>query len=287
MAGQVNAAPVIIKRKKIIAGGGHHGGAWKVAYADFVTAMMTFFLLMWLLNATTEKQRKGIADYFSPTIPISRISGGGDGAFGGNSVFSEKMMAQNGVGASSVRPTADRQASGRTGVNDAKTQEDAGAASAEDAATMQKVTADLMAHGGESNEMRAAMRHIVTRVTDEGLIIELFDLDGSPLFTGDTAEPTQVTRDLASLLAEVFKVVTNQVAIAGHVHSYPLPLRDNPAWPLSTARAQEMRNLLMDAGLDWTRMNRVTGYADRVQAVASSTALRNNRIEVLLLRKGK
>ena len=79
MAGQSNAAPVIIKRKKIVQGGGHHGGAWKVAYADFVTAMMAFFMLMWLLNATTEKQRKGIADYFNPTIPINRISGGGEG----------------------------------------------------------------------------------------------------------------------------------------------------------------------------------------------------------------
>ena len=70
-------APIIIKRKKVIAGG-HHGGAWKVAYADFVTAMMAFFLLMWLLNATTERQRKGIADYFAPTIPLSPVSGGGD-----------------------------------------------------------------------------------------------------------------------------------------------------------------------------------------------------------------
>ena len=69
MAGQSNVAPVIIKRKQIIQGGGHHGGAWKVAYADFVTAMMAFFMLMWLLNATTDKQRTGIADYFSPSIP--------------------------------------------------------------------------------------------------------------------------------------------------------------------------------------------------------------------------
>ena len=76
--------PLIVKRKKVIAGGGHHGGAWKVAYADFVTAMMAFFLLMWLLNATTEKQRKGIADYFTPTIAIARVSGGGSGAFGGD-----------------------------------------------------------------------------------------------------------------------------------------------------------------------------------------------------------
>jgi chemotaxis protein MotB len=99
MAAQGNAAPVIIKRKKVVGGGGHHGGAWKVAYADFVTAMMAFFLLMWLLNATTEKQRKGISDYFNPTIPVNRISGGGDGAFGGDSVFAEETMAHDGTGA--------------------------------------------------------------------------------------------------------------------------------------------------------------------------------------------
>ena len=69
-----NVAPIIIKRKKVVSGDGHHGGAWKVAYADFVTAMMAFFMLMWLLNATTEQQRKGIADYFSPAVPINRIS---------------------------------------------------------------------------------------------------------------------------------------------------------------------------------------------------------------------
>jgi len=66
MANDQTVAPVIIKRKKIIAADGHHGGAWKVAYADFVTAIMAFFMLMWLLNATTEQQKKGIADYFSP-----------------------------------------------------------------------------------------------------------------------------------------------------------------------------------------------------------------------------
>jgi len=104
MAGQGNAAPVVIKRKKIIGGGGHHGGAWKVAYADFVTAMMAFFLLMWLLNATTEKQRKGIADYFNPTIPLNRVSGGGDGAFGGTNVLSEETLAKNGSGASASDP---------------------------------------------------------------------------------------------------------------------------------------------------------------------------------------
>jgi chemotaxis protein MotB len=67
------AQPIIIRRKKVYKADGHHGGAWKVAYADFVTAMMAFFLLMWLLNATTEEQRKGLADYFNPTVPMRRF----------------------------------------------------------------------------------------------------------------------------------------------------------------------------------------------------------------------
>ena len=86
-----SVAPSIIKRKKIIAADEHHGGAWKVAYADFVTAMMAFFMLMWLLNAT-EKQSKGLADYFSPTISINRTSGGGKELFGGDSVLSDGSL---------------------------------------------------------------------------------------------------------------------------------------------------------------------------------------------------
>ncbi|MEQ1930871.1 MAG: flagellar motor protein MotB [Parvularculaceae bacterium] len=92
--------PIIIKKRRGKKGGeAHHGGAWKVAYADFVTAMMAFFLLMWLLNATTEEQRKGLADYFNPSIPISRISGGGADALNGSSVFSDDDLARDGAGA--------------------------------------------------------------------------------------------------------------------------------------------------------------------------------------------
>lgn len=90
-----NLAPIIIKRKKVIMAAGHHGGAWKVAYADFVTVMMAFFMLMWLLNATTSTQRKGLADYFQPTIVMSRISGGGDGMLAGDSLFSDEGLAHN------------------------------------------------------------------------------------------------------------------------------------------------------------------------------------------------
>lgn len=280
MAGQKNAAPVIIKRKKVVVGGGHHGGAWKVAYADFVTAMMAFFMLMWLLNATTEKQRKGIADYFSPTIPLSRVSGGGDGSFGGDSVFSEDQIAQNGTGASSLKPAAERQAAGQTGIESAEDATDS-AAFAEEARRIEEA---LMGIGGESMISERAARHIVTRLTDEGLIVEIFDLDDEPLFRGDTSEPTEITREMAGMLARVFALATNGVAVEGHIRALPAVLRDNPSWDLSADRAMRMRTLLEAEGLSAARVRRVTGHADRAPAVRNPMASRNNRLEVILLR---
>jgi chemotaxis protein MotB len=93
-AGGRNAGVTIIRREEVVAGG-HHGGAWKVAYADFVTAMMAFFLLMWLLNATTEDQRKGLADYFSPNSLLSHSSSGTGQPFGGHTAFDEGALVSD------------------------------------------------------------------------------------------------------------------------------------------------------------------------------------------------
>lgn len=277
MAAQGNAAPVLIKRKKVVAGGGHHGGAWKVAYADFVTAMMAFFMLMWLLNATTEKQRKGIADYFNPTIPVNRISGGGDGSFGGDSVTSEETLAQNGTGASAARPTEDRQARGADGA----------AMTDADAAVERQIEQALLARSGESMTMESLMRHVVTRVSDEGLVIELFDLPDAPLFAQDGAEPGAPLVALVPVLVEVLGLATNAVAVNGHVRAYPAPLAVNPVWDLSAARAQAMRDLLETSGLPPARMQRIAGFADRKPVTPDPAALRNNRVEVILLRRNR
>ena len=276
MAGQSNAAPVIIKRKKIIQGGGHHGGAWKVAYADFVTAMMAFFMLMWLLNATTEKQRKGIADYFNPAIPIVRISGGGSGAFGGDSVFSEQQLAQSGTGASAGNPSEQNKARGAA--------EGDGAG---EMAALKEIEKTLLARGGESMTMETLLRHVVTRVTDEGLVIEIFDLAEAPLFAEGSIAPEQVTKDIAQMLAEVLALTKNKIAISGHVRSYPITLIANPAWDLSADRAQAMRGLIEEAGLGGARMQRVSGYSDRIAVTPNPTNPRNNRLEVILLRKDR
>lgn len=266
MAGQRNAAPVLIRRKKVVNGGGHHGGAWKVAYADFVTAMMAFFLLMWLLNATTEKQRKGLADYFNPTIAVSRVSSGGDGVLSGDSILAADVLAHNGTGA----PDSLQSAQAASGA------EDAGLAAIE-----QK----LLARFGESMVSDRLRRHIVTRLSDEGLVIELFDTAETPLFSPDTAEAMPVLQELTRIVAEVVALATNPVAVSGHVKAYPVTLRSDPVWDLSTSRAKMMRGLLVTAGVDQARMQRVTGYADRRPATADPTASRNNRIEIVLLRR--
>lgn len=279
MAGQANAAPVIIKRKKVIQGGGHHGGAWKVAYADFVTAMMAFFMLMWLLNATTEKQRKGIADYFNPTIPINRISGGGDGAFGGDSVFSEQTLTQNGTGASMQRPSDSDLARGATGTESA-----AAEAKAKETAELAAVEQAMLARGGESMTMQQLLRRVVTRVTDEGLVIEIYDQPDAPLFDGETAEPTVLLQELTAVLSDVLQIATNDVAVNGYVRARPITLIDNPVWELSSSRAQNMRQLMETLGMPSDRMQRVTGYADKVPVTTDPTAIRNNRIEIVLLR---
>ena len=263
MAGQANAAPVIIKRKKYLVDGGHHGGAWKIAYADFVTAMMAFFMLMWLLSATTEEQRKGIADYFNPNALHVRTSAGGDGVFGGDSLLKDQSLAQSGTGQPPKAAQAD--ASGQL-------------------ADLKRLQSVLEGKGGESQTMERLLSHVVTKVSDEGLVIDVFDTADSPLFENDSAVATQTLHALAALLSDVMAMATNPIAVEGYVRSYPVTLIKNPSWDLSTARAQVLRQMLVEAGLNQSRVARISGHADRKPVTANPMAVRNNRVEVILLR---
>jgi chemotaxis protein MotB len=141
--------PIIIKRKKVVAGGGHHGGAWKVAYADFVTAMMAFFLLMWLLNATTEEQRKGLSDYFNPTIPISRTSAGGAGMLEGSTPFDPEVKA--GASPEGAPPKPSHRDAGKTVADDMASPVNAkpGAHPAHPGAGAADTESDVEAQGGK------------------------------------------------------------------------------------------------------------------------------------------
>ncbi len=259
-------APIIIKRITISEEGGHHGGAWKVAYADFVTAMMAFFLLMWLLNATTEKQRKGLADYFNPTV-IQTTNGGASDPFGGTDQKTEESSGQ-GQGAANLPREAQPQQGDSSGFD----------------AIARQIQDELSGSGAESMQLTNILRHVVTRMTDEGLVIELTDLTDAPLFVGDSGQPSAAMHELTQILARVLGRVRNDIAIAGHVRAYPEVLVQSPVWPLSNARAHAVRNLLGDGGLDDRRIQRVTGYADRRNRSTNPMDPNNNRIEVILLR---
>lgn len=268
--GDRSNAPIIIKRKKVVAGGGHHGGAWKVAYADFVTAMMAFFLLMWLLSATTEQQRRGLSDYFAPSVPMSRVSGGGDGMFGGVDLLDDGEIKIDLSGESGGLPIEGDLTPGE--------------ARAVEAAAFEQIEQTLLGFGGESLLQQEALRHVITRITDEGLIIEVFAREGAPLFKGTTSEPMPVLEELIQVFARVFGMVTNPVAVDGHTQARPLVVASHPVWDISTGRAEAVRQLLESGGLDSARMSRITGHADRDLAVTDSLSVRNNRIEITLLR---
>lgn len=261
MAAMSNA-PVIIKRKKVVAGGGHHGGAWKVAYADFVTAMMAFFLLMWLLNATTEQQRKGLADYFTPDIPVARVSGGGQGNFGGESLASEESLALEGRGASSLYPTEEEAARG--------------------AVLELELRLEQALEVSEDSDTR---RHYEFRMTDEGPALELEEKPDSRLFYEGTATPTPEFRAFLRTVAATAKETGNNFVIAGHMGAKPLVLEDNPTWRLSLERADKVRELLENNGLSREALKRVTGFgAQKLKYPEAPMAIGNNRIEIIILR---
>lgn len=274
-----NAPVIIIKRKKIVKGGGHHGGAWKIAYADFVTAMMAFFLLMWLLNATTESQRKGLADYFSPTIPIYKLSGGGEGALSGDTAFSQDLMVQTGIGAADLRASNENKADGDTGV---VFSDSAGGEQGTSELNFAEIENIFRGDSGESTVADDLLKHINTKVTDEGLIIEIFDLPSSPLFAANTDEPSDKMILLLDMIADVIGIVSNQVAVLGHTDEKMLNEGDN--FILSSERAQFSRQRLVLAGINDARIARVTGNADRVPSQQDATKIRNRRIEIVLLR---
>ena len=275
-------APVIVKRKKNVQGGGHHGGAWKVAYADFVTAMMAFFLLMWLLNATTEKQRKGLADYFAPTIPIHAVSAGGNDSFFGESIMAEEMVVRAGAGSNDEQVSEENRSEGSLGV---LLGEKLAALDGSENEKFSEIENLLKGESGESEIADPLLQHIVTRVTDEGLVIDVFDLPDSPLFIYGTSVPTDTMKAIVSMIAEVTGLIENQIAISGHTGLEAEGSDKVDAFLLSGDRAQSARHVLAGGGTDPLRIARVTGEADRDPALRDGPDYRNRRIEITLLRE--
>ena len=256
---------IVIVRRKTVVAAGHHGGAWKVAYADFVTAMMAFFLLMWLLSTTDEQTRLGLADYFSPTVPIHESRGGGDGPFDGDSMFSKDVLAQDETGQKGDPEQIE--------------------AANELDQSLFEVEQALLGGSGDAMEADPLLEHIRTRVTDEGLIIEVFDIEGSPLFDGPTSLPNPIFERLVDMIGRVLSRTVNQVAVAGHLATGDTGETGPNPWSVSTDRAQLAREILEASGVTDARISRVTGKADRSPVVDDPRDSRNRRVEITLLRQ--
>jgi chemotaxis protein MotB len=252
--------PKIIIVKKITGEGhgGHHGGAWKVAYADFVTAMMAFFLLMWILGATTEKQRKGIADYFSPTlVQMREKSAGSNGMFGGDSIIAKDKYAHKASQTGSKSITIPKDASG--GQN-----EGAAAIRARDRIRFQVLRQKIQQQMKASKTTNGLDKHVRFTETPEGLRIDIVDGADFSMFALGSDQLVPRAAQLIGEVASTLAGVPNGVIVRGHTDGLPYAAgRTVNNWTLSSARAEATRKQLATGGVVADRFQRIEGVADR------------------------
>ncbi|MEO0589861.1 MAG: flagellar motor protein MotB [Pseudomonadota bacterium] len=272
-------APIIVK-KITIEEGGHHGGAWKVAYADFVTAMMAFFLLLWLLGATEENQRKGIADYFTPTLVKMRQKGAGsDGMLGGSSITDADNYpnAQGQTGTLAI--TIPRGATGGP-------MEGGGKGEAEEIEKkVQEIRAEIDDRLSKTKKLARLARQVRVARSAEGIRIDLVDDADFSMFALGTTVLTSDAQELLEALGQTLADGPTPLILRGHTDS--LPWRSGITannWSLSTGRAEATRQALIRNGITEDRFARIEGVADREPLVAADPSdPRNRRISLLLL----
>ena len=283
--------PIVIKRIKK-GGGGHHGGAWKVAYADFVTAMMAFFLLMWLLNATTEEQRKGISEYFDPTpVEVSSNTSGAGGVMGGLTVTVDgsQRSQSSPINPNETPPTTSLDSEAQINAKTAEelTQE---ALEAEVKAREDKKFEDIkqkIEEQIEASDLKELKKNLKVDMTPEGLRIQIIDQDGASMFPSGSAIPFEKTTKLLSLVAQIIKGMPNQISIRGHTDGVPYSKGAGYTnWELSAERANASRRVLLQNSIEEKKVSNVVGKADTEHLnVKDPKDPQNRRINVVLLRE--
>jgi len=270
--------PIIIKKIIADAHGGHHGGAWKVAYADFVTAMMAFFLLLWILGATTEKQRKGIADYFTPTlVEMRQKSAGANGPFGGDSIVAKDNYPHRAAQTGSKGIVIPKDATGGA-------KEGAGEKQARDRKRFRMLRDELVKRMNADPRLQRLQRNVRFTETREGLRIDLVDEADFSMFQLGTQSLLPEAHKLLSEVARVVAGIPNRVIVRGHTDALPYASgRTTNNWTLSTARAEATRQALGDAGVGEPRFARIEGVADREPYVPDNVYdSRNRRMSITL-----
>jgi chemotaxis protein MotB len=247
--------PIIIKRVKK---GGHaaHGGAWKIAYADFVTAMMAFFLLMWLLGSVTEGDKKGIADYFNSPLKVALLqsgSGSGDSSHvikgGGQDLSRQSGQVKNG----------DIEAQRKT-VNLAALKAEARKQEMQRLQELKDKVEDVLANNPKLAAMKSQIRLDMVR---DGLRIQIVDDNGRPMFDSGSAFVKPYMRELLANIGAVLAEVPNRLTLEGHTDATPFGAGDRgySNWELSSDRANASRRELINGGLPDDRVLRVQGLA--------------------------
>jgi chemotaxis protein MotB len=295
MTAATNQRPIIIKKIKKVSGGGHHGGAWKVAYADFVTAMMAFFLLMWLINTTSPEQRRGIAEFFAPAS-VSRVSSGAGGLLEGTSFAEEGVRHGH---SAPVAPSSEPQyTSNAAAENNAETSSGPGAEATpnEDSLSRARTMRENAEFARAEIAIRQAMadmpdvaelsRNVIMEQTPEGLRIQIIDQEGRSMFSAGEAAPNERARRLLVAISGALVQLPNRITISGHTDGSQPGGRYSSNFDLSAARANEARRILAAQGIPSARIYEVAGRADSEPLFADDpTVPGNRRIAITLLRE--
>ena len=253
--------PIIIKRIKKVSGG-HHGGAWKVAYADFVTAMMAFFLLLWLLNSTSQEQKEGLSDYFTPTTAATQAIAGADSVLEGVSVNSDGSSSSD-----VTTPMPDEVVIKKEEV--AKRNDDAAEENSFEVAmanreqeAFEDMATDLNLSIQDNAELSQLKDQVIIDMTEDGMRIQLVDKDNRSMFKSNTAELYSYAERMLQLIAEKVGKLPNRISIAGHTDSKPYRAGSNYSnWELSSDRANAARRVLLSSGVSTDRFAEITGKA--------------------------
>ncbi|MBI2256415.1 MAG: flagellar motor protein MotB [Proteobacteria bacterium] len=288
--------PIIIKRIKK-SGGGHHGGAWKVAYADFVTAMMAFFLLLWLLGNTTDEQKKAIGNYFNPTIAISSSSTTVAVMDG------QPQVMETTAGGAAAEIDAEEDGTGQTGDGTGNTNEqEAATATSQGEKPIDEKEAEAAMKAAETKrfeQVKEQIKQVIDQSPDlsglkdnlqidqtpEGLRIQLLDKEKESMFASGSAEMADKSRKLLSLVAHAVKDLPNKLAISGHTDATPYVGTDGRSnWELSSDRANAARRVLVQNGVDPVHVRNVVGRADTDPFLKENpNDPQNRRISIVLL----
>jgi len=288
--------PFVIKKVKKAAHA-HHGGAWKIAYADFVTAMMAFFLLLWLISMTTPEQKKGLADYFAATA-VSDTSNGAGGVLGGTAFddLSAKMSGSNSdsksftAPESSVNGPAIRVTSKPNGTDGAATDTTKTSDLNFDSKLDQQyhAAAESIRQAWQANpDLTQVASNLVVQETKNGVDIQIMDQQGRPMFPEGSKFPYEVTRKAIATIAPILQKLSNQIEISGHTATgvaYNDP--HYGPWELSMDRANAVREILGEFGLSDDHFDSVIGRGTADPLFPNDPYLAGNgRVVITLLQK--